>query len=130
VDEARVDDQRLETFSEQVELRPLVSALVPLDEDAPVGKELPGRHRLGEVGQLPELAAARGDLVQLLRARHVRRHEQTRSVVGERERHRLPHLEQRPQVGHARAQAVTPATSGMISSPYAWSVSSWPCVMR
>ena len=132
VHEARIDDERLRLGArlrvEQVELRPLVPALVHLEQDPPVRQELP-RHRLREVGQLPELAAARRHDVQLLCAGHVRRDEQRRSVGGERQRQRLPHLEQRPQIGRP-AQAATPENSGMMSSPYACSVSSCACVIR
>jgi hypothetical protein len=119
--EARIDDQRLGLGArlrvEQVELRALVPALVHLQEDPPVRQEL-ARYRLGEVGQLPELTAARRHDVQLLRAGDVRRDEERRAVGGERQRQRLPHLEQRSQIGRP-AQAATPENSGMMSSPYA-----------
>ena len=119
VHETRIDDERLRLGAglrvEQIQLRPLVPALVHLQEDPSVREEL-SRHRIREVRQLQQLAAARRHDVQLLRARHVRADEQRRPVRRERERQRLPHLEQRPQIGRS-SQAATPESSGMMSSP-------------
>ncbi len=60
--EAWIDDERLGLRArlriEQIELRALVAAVVHLEQDPPVRQELSG-DRLGEVRQLPELAAAR-----------------------------------------------------------------------
>ena len=53
---------------EHVQLRPLVAAGVDLDEHAAVRQE-EARDRLGEVRQLLELAAARRQRVELVRAR-------------------------------------------------------------
>ena len=95
VHEPRVDHERLELRPlQQVQLCALVAALVDLHEHAPVRKKDPG-HRLRLVGQLDEVAAARRSFVQLLRAGHGRADEEPCSVRRERERHRLPHLEQR-----------------------------------
>ena len=102
-----------------VELRALVAALVDLDEQPPVRQELPA-DRLVVVGQLLHLAALDGHGEELLRAGSSGADEQTTSVRRERERQRLPHLEQRAQIGYA----VTPDSSGMMSSPYACNVSS------
>ena len=101
---------------EHVELRPLVAARVDLHEHAPVGQE-EARDRLREIRQLLELAAARRQRVELMRSRDVRRDEQPRAVGRERERHCLPHLEQRTEVAGAGTYAATPENSGMISSP-------------
>jgi len=104
-----VDDERL---CSGVELRALVAAIVAFDEDPAVGKEptadafVVGGH-LPHAGQNEELARPwdrRGD-EQLLAVRRVR------------ERRRLPRLEQRAEI-----YAATPASSGMMSSPYVRSV--------
>jgi hypothetical protein len=99
VDVALVDDERLgcgtELRGHRVELRAFVPRGVDLEQDAAVGEELAG-DRLVEPGQLPRLAATHGHRVQLSRAGHVGVDEQDGAVVGERERRRLPHLEQRP----------------------------------
>ena len=89
--EARIADER--PFAEDVELRPLVSGLVDLDEDPPV-RQVEAGDRLGVVGQLLELAAVRRQREQLPHARQVRRDEQRRAVGRPRQRVRLPQLEQ------------------------------------
>jgi len=85
VDVPLVDDERLVA---DVQLRPLVAAGVHLDEHASVRQELP-EHGLRKSGELLEA----GQHEELVRARHVRAHEQLLPVRRERERHRLPHLE-------------------------------------
>jgi hypothetical protein len=82
-----------------VELCALVSAGIDLEQDAAVLEELPV-DRLVEAGQPPQVAAARLHGVELPRAGQVRADEQHAAVVGKRERRRLPHLEERPQILH------------------------------
>ena len=94
VDVARIDDERLEPVPEHVELSALVAAPVELDEHAAVRQKEPA-HRLRVIGQLLELTAGGGHDIQLLGPRKVRADEKLRAVGRERERHRLPHLEQR-----------------------------------
>ncbi len=89
MDEAWIHDERLGRRAryrvEKIELRPLVPALVHLEQDATVGEELPG-HRVVEARQLLELAAPDRNDVQLARARHIGADEQPRAVMRERER--------------------------------------------
>ena len=61
MDEARIDDERLEraVVARDVQLRPLVAAFVDLDEDPAVRQEQPVTGSC-EVGQLLELAAGDG----------------------------------------------------------------------
>jgi len=106
-----VDDERLVA---DVQLRAFVPTCVALDENPPVRQELPG-HRLLVEADLPHP----GHEEELRRSRKVRRDEQLLAVRRERERRRLPHLEQRAQLDYA----ATPANDGMTSSPYAFSVS-------
>jgi hypothetical protein len=93
--EARIDGERLGVSSglEHVQLRPLVAALVQLEQHAAVRQELP-QDRLVVVGQLRELPTRGRQHEQLPRARDVRGHEQPRAVARPRERPRLPQLEE------------------------------------
>lgn len=93
--EARIDDERLRLarLAAEVELRPLVAALVEEEQDAAVGEELPVR-RLREVGELLEPAAAEPREEELPCPRQVRGDEQRGAVGRERERPRLTELEQ------------------------------------
>ncbi len=124
VDVARIHNQGLAV---EIELRPLVSALVDLEQQAVVREQLPV-DRLGIVRQLLELATVKRQSIELARAGEVGGHEQPGAVARPRQRVGLPQLEQRPQIRHslrlsAAAQPAT-ASSGMISSPNACSVSS------
>jgi hypothetical protein len=92
--EARIDDERLRLVArlEEVELRPLVAALVDLEQD-PAVRQQAAVDGFRQVGQLLELAAAEREEEELPRARPVRCDEQRRAVGGERERPRLRQLE-------------------------------------
>jgi hypothetical protein len=72
VDVTRIHHQRVAV---EVELRPLVSALVDLEQQAVVRKELPF-DRLGVARQLLQLAAVDRQPVELACSREVRRDEQ------------------------------------------------------
>jgi hypothetical protein len=72
MDVARIDHQRVAV---EVELRPLVSALVDLEQQAVVGEEL-ALDRLGVARQLLQLAGVDRQPVELARSREVRRDEQ------------------------------------------------------
>ena len=96
VDVARIHDQRVAV---EIELRPLVPALVDLEEEAVVREELPV-DRLGVARQLLELTTADRQPIELARPREVRRDEQPRAVARPRQRVGLPQLEQRPQIRH------------------------------
>ncbi|MBV8257675.1 MAG: hypothetical protein JO073_07635 [Actinobacteria bacterium] len=88
--EARVDDERLAV---EVELRPLVPALVDREQQ-PVVRQQEAVDRLREIGQLLEAAAVQRQPEQLPRPRQVGRDEQPRAVGRERERPGLPQLEE------------------------------------
>jgi hypothetical protein len=88
--EARVDHERLVV---EIELRPLVPALVDGEQDAVVREQEPV-DRLLEVRELLELTAVERQTEELPRPRPVRRDEQPRAVGGEAERPRLPQLEE------------------------------------
>jgi hypothetical protein len=90
VDEARVDHQR---FALEIELVPLVPALVDLEQKAIVREQLP-LDRLGEARQLLELERVEREPVQLPRSRQVAGDEQPRAVARPRQRIRLAQLEE------------------------------------
>jgi hypothetical protein len=90
VDVARIHDQRLAL---EVELRPLVSTLVDLEQEAVVREQLP-LDRLGVARQLLELASFDRQAVELAGAREVRCDEQPRAVARPRQRVGLAELEE------------------------------------
>jgi hypothetical protein len=98
VDVERIHDQRLAL---QVQLRPLVPALVDLEQQAVVRQELP-LDRLGEARQLLEVATVDGQPVELAGPREVRRDEQPRAVARPRQRVGLPQLEELAQRARQR----------------------------
>jgi hypothetical protein len=104
VDVARIDHERLAV---EVELRPLVSALVDLEQEPVVREQLPV-DRLGEARQLLELATVDRKPVELARSREVRRDEQPGAVARPRQRVGLPQLEELAQ----RARQRLPRASG------------------
>jgi ABC-type antimicrobial peptide transport system ATPase subunit len=104
VDVTRIHDQRLAL---EVELRPLVPALVDLEQQPVVRQEL-ALDGLGVVRQLLELAALDWQPVELARPRQVGGHEQPGAVARPRERIGLPQLEQHPQIPHGRRLSRAP----------------------
>ena len=103
MDEARIDDERLELCAglrvEQVQLRPLVPALVDLEQD-PAVRQQPARDGLAQVGQLRQPAAPHPREEELAGSGQVGVDEQRFAVAGERERRGLPQLEEGPQFDH------------------------------
>ena len=132
VDEARIVDERLRLTAgiEQVELRALVAGVVHLEQHALGAGDEPADDRLVEVGEALEEPARTRHAVQLHRPREIRGDEHRLAVGGEVRGQRDPRLEEVAERDEARHYAATPAKPGMISSPYALSVSSWPCVIR
>jgi hypothetical protein len=101
--EARVDHERLGLAApfQQIELRPLVAALVHGEESAAVRKQRPV-DRLRQIRQLLQVAAVRSDEEELPRSRQVGRDQQLGAVRGERERPRLRQLEKLPERARQR----------------------------